>query len=387
MKQRIKEQEEKIASLSSSMEKSKSEMNIERTNKEGEFYKYKLHCEEERENLIKSYEEKLDSLSKSNTEAANKQKDDAQQREKALANSYEERITAMQDKFHQAEVQISKLSTTEQMLNEKIQSQAATISEVNAKFDQAKEELKEANGTIVQLTTAKVQYENEVKALQAKIAVMEETMATKTQLVQNTGSSLESLQQTSEQQRNQIDKLLQERVELEKKANERDWIAEKSKHIIEKQREDFQKLMDHYDEKKEYWKQKEQEYEQMTVKLTKSEDEIQNLKRIIETDREQIGKLEDKVKGMQEDAEHKDEELESNRRMIEFLENQLNTKQLDGIDLNIDADGYRDPVYEWKSPELRDTEEDPNNPKIPLDDYLKPISSTGPSIFDNPSFV
>lgn len=250
-----------------------------------------------------------------------------------LINKYEQQIKEERNKLETETHGRHDLSVQNATMSEKIASLEARLKDTKTSLEEKETEIKnlQASNTNLQADNAKLL--SQLSESTARNEALQQNLHDKNSIVQNNDSMVEELKSQLAEKKQEIVNLQQTIAEFSTKAQERDWIADKSKLVIKKNQDKINKLLEHYNDKKKQLEKQIKENQDLQLEKVKAEQEVLTLSKVIEQEREQSNILNKKIQDLKKELEEMKKKDNDDKQLIAFLEKQVNEKEQENFDL------------------------------------------------------
>ena len=287
--------------------------------------KYKHQIEQMRQEQD-SFVETLKSTHAASIEAQrqafNEEKNRILSENRKVEESLRDQLSTLQNEKHQAvtqaERQTERISSLENQLKDAKQ-RIESLEIENKKLFEEKQELTTNNATL----------KTDLATLRATFEGIQKSLHEKTEYAQNGESVITELRNTIKEKDATIADLNQQVKEVKKKADERDWIADKSKKVIAKHQEDIRKLIEHINEKKTLIESKDNDLRNLEKENIRYQETEKQLQQQIEAQNQKLEEAREQNNELQKQIDELNKKIEEDQTLTEYLQKQLNAKKIE----------------------------------------------------------
>ncbi len=244
------------------------------------------------------------------------------QEQKRNEEAFRNQISALQDEKHQAITQNERQS-------ERILSLEAQNKEMKERLDNSENQNKKLSGEQQEVNTANSSLKTEIASLTAQHEALQKSFQEKSEYSNNLENTIKELRQTLQDKEKYISSINQEMKEVKKRADERDWIADKSKKVIAKHQEDIRKLIERYNSKKTYWEERDKQYHDLEKENIRLQELIKQGEQQLEVQNQKYSELESQNKELEKEIDNLKHKIAEDQVLTDYLQKSLNEKKLE----------------------------------------------------------
>jgi chromosome segregation ATPase len=331
--------------------------------------------------LQEKYRSQLEDQKQSSARERSDQQTLFEEKERLLVNKFEDQIADLRAELNRLNGEKGELRSQSERQIERISSLENQLSENKIRLQSCETENKGLQGIQTKLTEENGTLKAELASVSAQFEALKASLRETKELAVTNGTSIEELRANLARREAEIAQLQSERQELEKKASDRDWIAAKSKKVIEKSQQDIERLMKHHADRKAEWQAQLDELRKVEVALVRSEENVKALEQKIASDQLIIGELSAKVESLRQEIAGMKEDGAKKDQLNDYLQSELNKRMApELLDLGDDSFGpigdYGSAVKQFESPGKG------GNPKDYVPQFHVPTTTT--SLFESP---
>ena len=166
-------------------------------------------------------------------------------------------------------------------------------------------------------------------SLQSKHEGLQNQFQEKTEYASNLENTVNELRQMHKEKEALISDLNQQLKEVKKRADERDWIADKSKKVIAKHQEDIRKLIERYNSKKSFWETREKQFSEIEKENIRIKELVKQLEQQIEVQNQKYAELQDQNSELQKNIDELNKKIDEDKVLTDYLQKSLNEKKIE----------------------------------------------------------
>ena len=204
--------------------------------------------------MIRKYEDQISQLKENHSAEIQKYITQSHANENSLMTNYEKQISELREKQIEESQKLMDVVAKSGRQAEVISAQETQLKDLRQQLAQLEADKKKHADDYNSVLNEKFSIQTELAACKANLAQNEQKYQKLTESSQSQETSLSQLNETIEGKNKEIEELKKLNAELQGKANERDWLAEKSKKVIFKTQSDLKRVVEHHNQKKAEWK-------------------------------------------------------------------------------------------------------------------------------------
>lgn len=337
------------------------------------------------ENERKSHQEEIDALTEKAEARIAKQKQDSDQlittltesfdrKEKSLVAKYEQQIGDLRKTLTEVLSLKDHLTVETERQQERISGLESQLGDTKILTESIESEKQGLLSTQTSLSQKNSSLQTELATVTAKYEALKEALEQKSKLVATHGNSVDALRDVITQKDCEIMEMQRQIAELSKKAQERDWLAEKSKTVINKLQADLRKVVQHHNEQKATWDKKMEEMKEVQLEIVRLTENIKALELAMKNEQAKSQDMHDKNETLKAHISQLQKAEEENKQLVTYLENQLNKAGV--FDTSDTAASTGSSFNRLNSPRKGD----------PLSEYAPQYFQEASSFFESPTF-
>jgi predicted nuclease with TOPRIM domain len=290
-----------------------------------------------------SLEEKFAQLTEKHEVDLNQQREEAtaalleqsaafDRKEQLMREKYDSQVSELRATMNELVSEKGSLVAQNGRLAERIASLEAQLSDARGRLKIIESENRALQNSQSGLLSETAGLKTQVASLSTKQDALQAALQEKSEQVASVGTTVDELRTLAQRKDREIAQLQQQFSEAAQRANDRDWIADKSKQVIAKHREDIRKLIQHHNERKSQWEAKVEEMKQTQIESIRKGEEIKALHVQVQRCEEKLSEMQENSETLKRTIEKMENEKKESQQMIAYLEKELNTKGKELLD-------------------------------------------------------
>jgi chromosome segregation ATPase len=301
-------------------------------------------------------------------------------KEQMMREKYESQVSELRAVLSELTSEKGSLMAQNERSAERIASLEAQLSEARGRLKAIESENRTLQNSQSALLSETAGLKTQVAALSTKQDALQAALQEKSEHVASTGTTVDELQALVQRKDREIAQLQQQYSDATGRANDRDWIAEKSKQVIAKHRDDIRKLIQHHNERKAQWDAKLEEMKQIQIESVRKDEAIKALHVQVQRCEEKLSEMQENAEALRRTIEKMENEKKESQQMIAYLEKELNIR---GKEL-LDEDAQESDVA--MAMPMASPARLPGNPGRSFASFSPSFPDHTTSLFENPTF-
>ena len=240
--------------------------------------------------------------------------------QKQTEESLRSQLATVQEEKHKAVTQNERQSERILSLESQLKDSKQRLEASETENKRLLKEQQETNSSNSSLKT-------DLASLQSKHEGLQNQFQEKTEYASNLENTVNELRQMHKEAL--ISDLNQQLKEVKKRADERDWIADKSKKVIAKHQEDIRKLIERYNSKKSFWETREKQFSEIEKENIRIKELVKQLEQQIEVQNQKYAELQDQNSELQKNIDELNKKIDEDKVLTDYLQKSLNEKKIE----------------------------------------------------------
>lgn len=321
--------------------------------------------------VTEQYESKIHQLQDSSKEALENAHAERQKSEADLTNKFEQIINDLRKENAKILEEKTQVSVMKERFEEKIKSIEQQLQEANTTKAQLEAQKNDLSAQLLKASSSSAGFSTEVESLKKTIAMLQQTVENDKALQASSAKTIENLQADIAKKEEENSTIRAKLSENEDKARQHDWIAAKSKQVIEKFMAEAKELNSQIASLKSQLDERAQAMTEMQVEKAHAEEQIKALSETIDREKAEMKDLRTRNEMLQGQIAEMKEKSATDEITIQHLNNRLNEHELE----NPSCDSFG-PTYKGGSQ---------NKKLLP---NLQPLADfNGTSVWDSTTFI
>jgi chromosome segregation ATPase len=244
-------------------------------------------------------------------------------KEQSLVAKYESQVSNLKAAVSRLQQENQRLEGTMQLQAEQIKQNKRQYSEHRDRHRSLEEEKRSLNDQLVEMCKRVAVLETESEAAKAQSQALNKILDERKLVEGRDGSRCDALQKDLHRKEQEIEKMRSEMEVLVEKANDRDWIAEKSRDFIMKQGAKLSSAVAAYHESQEYCARLSDALQEAQIRMNDAEERLKKVTVSLEQEKHGTQKMRAETAKLKDDIAKLDTELAAEKQFSQCLRTQF----------------------------------------------------------------
>lgn len=330
-KQQFERTVEELRSVQEAFESSKNTANGKANELKKAMENQKAKYQAELEKVSQEHDDYVERLKSENAAAIETQRQAFEETRDRLLSEQKKSEDSLRAQLSTALSEKHQSITQCERQSERINALEAQLRESKQRIESGEAETKKLLGEQQELQTANSALQTELASLKAKHEGLQHSFQEKTEYAANTDNTVSDLRQLLKEKEAIIESLNQQLKETKKRADERDWIADKSKKVISKHQEDLRKLIERHNAKKAQWESREAHYREVEKNYIRLQETEKQLQQQIESLNGKLDESKEQNNELQKQIDELTKKITDDKVLVDYLQKSLNEKKIEEI--------------------------------------------------------